>query len=116
MKNLKEFEQLIVRYESIEIDEIKKAFNLVDSPAMYLTGFGESDICTLCKAVKSAHFGHHCDDCVYGIKYGCNRFPMERSFEMIYESKTPNELLRAYRNRAKAMRKFANTINLKLSV
>jgi len=28
MKNLKEFEQLIVRYESIEIDEIKKAFNL----------------------------------------------------------------------------------------
>ena len=115
MKNLKEFKELIIRYETITLEEIKKEWNIRkdvgenEDVGYYtiqkLTGFGSPWCCTLCQAAKTVNDIVCCDDCVYGESYGCFHNENEKTYQKIEDAKTPKGLLTAIRNRAKHLRK-----------
>lgn len=125
-KNLPEFIALIKRYESIELPEIQAIF---DKYSDYLgknrlrqqkiltplTGFGYPDTCKLCVAVMdfSKYFkSPKCVQCVYApvpvdiLSNGrhCNDGTNKITYDAIYNAQTPNELLKAYSERAQRMR------------
>jgi hypothetical protein len=114
MKNLREFKELIERYETITLDEIKtewkiqkdKGWEDVDYLAYHtankLTGFGSGSSCTLCKAVKDEYV--RCSDCVYQYSYGCLNDVNEKSYNKIENTKTARGLFSAFRNRAKHLK------------
>ena len=111
-KNEKEFIALVERYESITLEEIlehtpevKGGLNL----AKRVTGFG-SNSCTLCKPcekyVKERSWwddSAKCKFCVYYRReeyFGC----VDETYDDIIDARSPEELLSAYRARAKALR------------
>ena len=99
MKNIKEARSLIKRYETITLEEIHGAF--VSEKNTYiakklLTGFGSLGTCTLCIRVSSL-----CYDCIYEREKACMYGNNEKTYNAIENAKTPEELLEAYRNRAK---------------
>ena len=119
IKNLKEFEQLILRYESITLEEIenlsKKCGLLFNEIPNELTGFGRSLTCTLCIEVSDCYkeciyyIASNGETCCYdGLDY------IENSYRMIENAKNSKQLLKAFKYRAKCMRRFAraNKINL----
>lgn len=112
MDNLKEFIDLIVRYETIEIDEIQDVIDSnVYTDMVYvlqaLTGFGAQSTCKLCLACTES-----CYMCVYGCDYNCTS---DISYDLIKNAKNANELLLAYRNRARYMRKYLCDRNIKIN-
>lgn len=107
MKNLKEFEALIERYESItlgEIEGVEHEFSTIRplglQKAMHLTGFGHVHTCSLCESAGM------CLECVYKVKTGhlCGGADSENTYGMIYYAATNKELLEAFKARAKHMR------------
>lgn len=111
-KNLKEFKALIKCYESITLEEIKKEskyLDFIDSDmANELTGFGNSDDCSLCKVID---WGNNCDECIYYIltRSSCNCGINFKTYRGIADAKTPLELLNAFRARAKHMQTLLNS-------
>jgi len=116
-KNIKEAKKLVMNYESITedliIEKMKgKEFNAKEV-ANILTGFGSEKTCTLCKAVG------FCIYCIYGKFGGCvemyavvyrtdERFKgrLRRTYMAIEKSKSPKELINAFRERAKLLREL----------
>ncbi len=110
IKNYKEFLALIERYETISIKEIEKQnfrFSTSRTPQRKLTGFGDHKKCILCKVINK-----DCDDCIYTklTEEKCYQGVNSRSYNEIAHAETPQELLEAYRRRAKHMR---NILTLK---
>jgi hypothetical protein len=106
MQNLKEFKELILRYESITIKEIVR-FHKNGEGLSSLTGFGKPETCTLCLAVND-----HCFNCVYAVNFGCLR---DESYHDITDAsirRNVYSLLRAYKNRAEYMRNKLIDLNL----
>lgn len=117
IQNMPEFDALIKRYESITLREIERVWETTDNPAEQLTGFGNRKACSLCLAAQLRdHNGIKvsgivcCEDCVWG--YGTNRDMAclyaddnQITYDAIEYAETPQELLIAYRERAKHMRK-----------
>ena len=114
MKNLKEFKELIERYETITLEEIKTEWKkqkglhrdniyIGYSAIVSLTGFGSQSTCTLCQATKTDFV--HCNDCVYGKSFGCLNDDNEKSYDNVENARTPKGLLTAFRNRAEHLRK-----------
>lgn len=115
--NIKEFKDLIEKYEKITLEEIQKIWkNYSDNSAFVgtgadiaplLTGFGSLSTCTLCRAVKEC-----CTECVYFRKrredfmYCCNTGRNAKTYDAIKNAKTPEKLLEAFRKRAKNMKKY----------
>ncbi len=105
-KNLKEFKTLKKRYESITLKEMKEQSQYHDymkGVAEILTGFGNSDTCSLCtKDGKEID----CDDCVYLIetKDFCDGEINYETYEGILNADTPIKLRNAFRARAKHMK------------
>lgn len=112
-QNIPEFIALIKRYESIKLEEIANNWEGIIYPgaatANKLTGFGMKSTCTLCVRVKDV-----CYECVYAVDLGCNSLDHNISYFNILESQTQEELLTAFRNRAKAMREFAKTKGIEI--
>lgn len=109
IKNLEEFKELIRRYESITLEEINDAWLEgmgAERVARYLTGFGDSLTCSLCKAVEIC-----CRSCVYGITNGCLDGKNEETYCNIKYAKSPDELLSAFRGRADHMKKIISENN-----
>ncbi len=92
-KNIKEAKELVDRYESITLEEIKNNFDPEE-----LTGFGNAFSCILCLAVKK------CKYCIYVS--GCVDGKNEKSYDRIYYAYTPTKLRNAFRARAKHIRKI----------
>ena len=109
--NLPEFKALIKRYKSITLEEIENIWVVdVAYTAYKLTGFGSSNTCTLCIAAKD-----NCDKCVYRHKHTyarCNTHDNHLSYDAIYNARTPQELLNAFRERAKRMEEILTELNL----
>jgi hypothetical protein len=118
MKNLKEFKALIERYETITLEEIDRYFYVVESDvsnvSKELTGFGSYFTCSLCLSVIIDKFSKipkpDCNLCVYvSVEYfgnlgnvnNCTKHP---TYSNIKEATDPEELLNAYRERAKYMK------------
>lgn len=115
MKNLTEFKALIIRYETITIEEIEKK-NCIKQD---ITGFGRFDKCTLCIAIGKHWDNNKCHNCLYYSsvkksteKYPCNSFENEKSYERIYDATTPNSILKAYWLRAIHMRGILKKLNI----
>jgi len=108
MNNINEFNRLIECYETIQLDEINSVWlSLGRSSAFYLTGFGTCETCSLCKAVNYDIYQFpYCNRCVYSQSVGCSHDEMAETYFGIKLAQTPDELLTAYRNRAKAMKEF----------
>jgi len=106
MKNLNEFKKLIERYESVTLEEIEKVWFIQGSlTANQLTGFGKIHTCPLC-GYKGGKFTL-CKDCVWaynneGIR--CMNGANGYTFRAIKFAENPEELLQAFRMRAKRMR------------
>ena len=106
-KNIKEFKELILKYESITLEEIEKHYNKLSRKFAHenLTGFGDSETCELCKKVN-----RDCEICTYAITPGCRRIGTchsddnDETFMKIADARTPQELKAAYKARAKHMR------------
>lgn len=127
-KNIKEFKNLIEKYEKITLEEIQKVWKsfVEDAAEEYeyatgeyitedargedvapeLTGFGSCTTCTLCRAVLEC-----CTECIYFRKrkedfmYCCNTGRNAKTYKAIDNAKNPEELLKAFRQRAKYLRK-----------
>lgn len=110
-ENIKAFKDLIEKYENITLEEIQKEWKLLrnatgDDIAPELTGFGSQCTCTLCRAVKE-----YCTKCVYfrrrrdDFMYCCNTGRNAKTYDDIENAKTSEELLKAFRQRAKHMKK-----------
>ena len=107
MKNIKEFKELIEKYESITLEDIVLAEATVDvfeygfDIAQYLTGYGSKNSCMLCGAINS-----DCSQCVWGkveFNFGCIVHP---TFKAIENAEDAKELLQAFKNRAAYMREW----------
>jgi hypothetical protein len=137
MKNLKEFKELIQRYETITLEEIKETWKENDAKlwrkyyyryssegdyvAEDLTGFGSPQKCILCTAIKKK-----CSVCVWGIdttenswyktdkNYSCCKNENEKTYKAIEYAKSPEELLQAFRNRAIRMRERLEELNIEV--
>jgi len=110
MKNLKEFKALIERYRSITIEEVEEAWGestknvssdfIAFDTANSITGYGSLTKCSLCSVIYAI-----CPDCVYGHITNNNDVPCTYhiTYDAIKLSKSPTELLQAFRNRADYM-------------
>lgn len=118
MKNLKEFKALILRYESVTEEEIKKeCLKHSDQAVVHygvltrLTGFGIVTACTLCKAVNGLcslctwAFTIEVDTSMLHKHLACSYRDNGSTYRDIASAETPEELKRAYKERAKHMRK-----------
>ena len=114
-KNIKEFNALIKKYESITLEQIKKVWNGIQYPdgvdvAEILTGFGSMSTCTLCLGA-GAEDRDGCYKCVYYRKrrdtylFCCNTGRNLKTYSAIEEAMAPEDLWKAFRERAKFMRK-----------
>lgn len=107
-QNIEELKILVERYEAITLEEVTEEWNESDITAKYrshdvarlLTGFGATGSCTLCVAVKGI-----CRCCVYGDDYGCFDDKNVKTYNMIDNAETAEELWNGYRKRAKHLRK-----------
>jgi hypothetical protein len=102
-KNIKEFKELILRYESITLEEIENQLVKEENIKIVkrgLTGFGSSLSCILCKPLLNNN-APNCQYCVYGNMFKCVD---DDTFKEIDEATTPQELKAAYKARAKHMR------------
>ncbi len=107
-KNIKAFRKLVERYETITLEEIEKKNKSglsVHLLANKLTGYGACGTCKLCKASKSMFIQVNCDECVYGYEFGCIYHKNSKTYNAIENAKTTKQLLKAFRNRAKHLRK-----------
>lgn len=110
IKNIPEFKKLIERYETITLEEIEKECKKSSVRIQRrLTGAGSVYFCTLCRSVGAISKGNpDCDKCVYslfnGLLFACEDTP---TYEELFKSKKPKEILKAYRSRAAWMREFA---------
>lgn len=110
-KNIKEFQALVERYETITLDEIMCNWNGGGiNTAVELTGFGKDKYCKLCIAVGRNEYinlfdsNGCCEKCIYK-GYNCNSGINRKTFVAIYNAETPQDLLNAFRARAKHLRK-----------
>ncbi len=123
-KNIPQLIALVKRYESITQEEIDNAditgietyHGRLNPLANALTGFGKMTTCTLCIAIlgedaikEDDASSLDCSKCVYhelqpnAYKYSCIEVAKE-TYDAIDKS-SEVDLLKAYRNRAKAIRK-----------
>lgn len=135
-KNMPAFKVLIAKYESITIGDIDKAAETLkrrhghefwykfkqyhpSAIATLITGFGEPDLCALCvEAEKHCKYikDSRCKYCVYAGEFnlGCMAKPMDKSYNRICEAMSRLDLLAAFKERAKAMRKFAKSKGIEI--
>lgn len=117
MENLDEFIDLIKRYESITIEEIKSNYNTTEKfnsrvIASRLTGFGWDATCTLCKVIAK-----RCNKCIYSTYYDYSDYDdqyctFDSTYYNIKNSNSPEQLKEAFEKRAKFMRKVLSELGI----
>lgn len=105
--NIEAAKELIVKYRSITLKEIKEVWNENNDciVANTLTGFSKLETCTLCIEAK-----HDCCACIYGSKYNCLYNIHAKTYNAISYAKTPIGLLRAFRRRANHIEEYLKTL------
>jgi len=112
-KNIKAAKELIEKYRSITLKELKEAGSLEDFDgeiiAGRITGFGFSDECLLCKALNKA--GTSCSGCIYVEGFACFRDGNKKTYDAIKYANTPRKLQNAFRKRADHIEKIIKPWN-----
>jgi len=110
-QNIEEAKALIKRYNSITLDEIKSVPKSEFNITKYLTGFGSTMSCTLCKVYTDTS----CCKCIYYTegeekRICCMNPKHEKTFRAIEYAKTPTKLRNAYRKRAKHIQSILDSL------
>lgn len=114
IQNLYEAYKLIERYETITLEEIKSKWCYsINHTVNILTGFGNSKTYTLCRAASKG-----CKSCLYSIysrwspyhTYCEDSLESVDTYSAIENAETPKELLKAFKERAKFIRKTIKLI------
>jgi len=115
-RNIKQFKELILRYESIELAEIVES----EGDPEKLTGFGRKDQCTLCTALKGFPGDSHndmCEACIWHRivpRYlACRSDKNAKTYSNIGNAFTSQMLLKAFKARAKYMRSVLKKLRIK---
>lgn len=113
--NIDAVKELIERYESITLDEIKEASEYYEDQHTFeyglhvaenLTGFGDTTKCSLCVAVKLK-----CKLCIYGFRYDYRwACTWHYTYANIERAKDAKSLLKAFKERAIYIRKLLKKI------
>lgn len=132
--NIEAVKELIIRYETITLEEISDKFtNLMDHQGkigsvtlseikISLTGFGTLDTCTVCQTVEKIKFDTFCHrpvctKCILNsseIVAGCIIIDQEtKSYQKLEKADTPRKLYYAYNQRAIFLRKYLTQKNIK---
>jgi len=121
--NIKEFKTLIIRYETITLEEIKIAFakkTALEIMKRNLTGFGSKSHCTLCQKIGwEPGESLDCSKCVYyqivfdTDFYPCNSNENKETYNEIDCAGRPESLIVAYHNRARYMRTILDKLKIK---
>jgi hypothetical protein len=111
--NYKVFFELIHRYETITLEEIKSG----GWPYYAVTGFGSPYTCTLCKEYgifRDEAIIIECDNCPWMklTNTMCGAGINAESYHKILDENTHRKLLNAFRNRAKYMREVLKLNNV----
>ena len=136
MGNLKEFKDLILKYENITVEEINYILNKFDIPELEgisseeilkeLTGFGTRNTCTLCKAIKLTTVNTlptniDCFKCTWVEKTkfvcyeGCNKATYEKLEEIWFaDDNFVQEIIDACHTRADYMRNIIQWFDEKI--
>lgn len=119
--NIEAFKNLIEKYESISLVNIKEGwdeFSSEESAAYYtlqnLTGFGSCNTCSLCEAVGTTIGGRdwkttcNCQNCMYYLVNPNGECPpcVDDTYEAIDSAGSPEELYDAIQNRIKYMKQI----------
>jgi hypothetical protein len=125
-KMIKTAERLAKRYETITLENINKVWNRYKTGRDYyfsaknrLTGFGDFKTHPLCRkacTLFTRNVDYPCCHCIFfnGNVYDdwfCARDKFRKSYEKIQYAETPEELLLAYRERAKVIRRRIKELN-----
>lgn len=113
ISNLGVFEELKKKYETITLEEITSEFTKLPEEVEFsgrkvahkITGFGDSGSCSLCGPIHGRCY--HCF-WIEKTKHYCYDAPNRKSYDEIAFALTPEELLSAFRNRAKRMEEVLN--------
>jgi len=113
IKNLKEFKNLIVKYKSLTIDDIIEEWdkhNACSGEVVMnrLTGFGDTDTCSICSIINKPK----CTYCVYTVVTGENCTDHE-SYDFIQYASYPTTLYKAIQERIEFMEKILETIKVR---
>lgn len=121
IKNITQAKALVVKYRSITYEEIEKSqqeygFQYVSSNMLMITGFGDSDSCSLCQPLKYMSrmntYRFDCMSCIHSIVNECKSFTSSCTYHITYRNiacaKTTTELLEALKNRADYIENLIN--------
>jgi len=105
VKNYKQAEELVNRYRSVSLEEIEKVWNEeyhypAREAAHSLTGFSQTDTCTLCLGARTKSQKHRCELCIYDGFLNCLNDDGESTYQAIKHAGSPISLLVAFKNRA----------------
>ena len=123
-RNIKEVKALVNKYNSITITDIRRELyqsNADTFESQYiankLTGFGSTDSCTLCLALRNS-FAHHYTSCIHTNyvllgEVGCSSIngKSRATYMAIDEASDPSELLQAFKDRAEYLHTLINSYN-----
>lgn len=123
MKNLKQFKELIQRYEKVTMEQVMEHFdkNGMGSADAINSLFRDGNGCILCIGAQDEFtFEIDCRECVYGV--GCKNIDSikclsgenEKTYYAMNYADTPETLLQACRNRAEHMKKLLIKLNIDL--
>lgn len=98
MKNLEAAKELLSKYRSVTLEELKQLFeqtpenkcDIIDGDTVLnkITGFGNAGTCLLCKAVNEV-----CEDCIYSFRLNERPIPcIDIIYGRICNSETAEEL------------------------
>ena len=100
LENIKAAEELVKKYESLTIKDV------IGKSAAEITGVGDPSRCLLCISVGGQKYAEFetCQYCIYKSTGGCYHGEHSETIHALEDAKTPEEMLKAYYNRAQHIR------------
>lgn len=113
VKNLDAAKELVKTYESVTLENIKD--NYYDALpfdggriASHITNFGTVG-CSLCESIRDL-YNTKCRLCIYLKPHACYGYENEDTYFAIDKAKTPEELLKAFKDRAEHIKEIIKKI------
>lgn len=121
-RNIKAAKELLVKYESITIDQITKVYNMIIeqegediTPSGYdvmerITGFSSITKCILCQEAKklSQKNIYYCQCCIYTINSSDDYLCVEETYKALGNAHTPEDIYNALQARIEFLKQSIN--------
>jgi hypothetical protein len=121
-RNIKAAKELLVKYESITIDQITKVYNMIReqeeeniTPSGYdvmerITGFSSIVKCILCQEAKKLvqKDNYYCQCCIYTINSSDDYLCVEETYKALGNAHTPEDIYNALQARIEFLKQSIN--------